>query len=51
MGFASLGVLTSIVRGSIGLQWEDKGIMAELLTVIQECIEKAIEVSDIYCLR
>jgi hypothetical protein len=49
MGFASLGVLASIVRASIGLRWEDEGVMAEILAVIDADIGQAIQVSDMYC--
>jgi hypothetical protein len=45
LGFASLGVLSSIVRATIGLRWEDEGDMADILAVIDADIGQAIQVS------
>ncbi|KAF9462856.1 hypothetical protein BDZ94DRAFT_1219232 [Collybia nuda] len=45
MGFASLGVLASIVRASIGLRWEDNGVIADILAVIDADIGQAIQSS------
>ena len=45
LGFASLGVLSSIVRATIGLRWEDVGDMADILAVIDADIGQAIQVS------
>ena len=44
MGFASLGLLSSIVRATIGLRWEDEGDMADFLAVIDSDITQAIQV-------
>lgn len=46
MGFASLGVLASIVRASIGLRWEEDGVIADILAVIDADIGQAIQVSN-----
>jgi len=45
MGFASLGLLASIVRATVGLRWEDEGDMADFLAVIDSDISQAIQVS------
>lgn len=45
MGFASLSVLASIVRASVGLRWEDDGDMADILAVIDADVGQAIQVS------
>ena len=45
LGFASLGLLSSIVRATIGLRWEDDGDMADILAVIDADIGQAIQVS------
>ncbi|PPQ74933.1 hypothetical protein CVT24_002967 [Panaeolus cyanescens] len=45
MGFASLHVLASIVRATIGLRWEEDGDMAEMLAVIDSDIGQAIQSS------
>jgi hypothetical protein len=44
MGFASLSLLASIVRATIGLRWEDEGDMADFLAVIDSDITQAIQV-------
>lgn len=44
MGFWSLGVLASIVRATIGLQWEEDGDMADVLAAIDADIGQAIQV-------
>lgn len=44
MGFSSLSLLASIVRATIGLQWEDEGDMADFLAVIDSDITQAIQV-------
>ena len=46
MGFASLALLVTIVRATIGLQWEDEGDMADFLAVIDSDITQAIQVSS-----
>ncbi|KAF8147886.1 hypothetical protein B0H34DRAFT_278029 [Crassisporium funariophilum] len=45
LGFASLGLLASIVRATIGLRWEDDGDMADILAVIDVDIGQAIQSS------
>ncbi|KAF8890947.1 hypothetical protein BD779DRAFT_1515382 [Infundibulicybe gibba] len=45
MGFASLGILASIVRGTIGLQWPEDGDMANTLAIIDADIGQAIQSS------
>ncbi|KAJ7733861.1 hypothetical protein DFH07DRAFT_780496 [Mycena maculata] len=43
MGFASLGLLASGVRSTIGLQWDCEGDVAEVLAVIDADIAQAIQ--------
>ncbi|KAH7909489.1 hypothetical protein BJ138DRAFT_1066952 [Hygrophoropsis aurantiaca] len=43
MGFASLGVLSSVVRATIGLRWEPEGPVADALAVIDADISQAIQ--------
>lgn len=43
LGFASLAVLSAIVRATIGLRWEDDGDMADILAVIDADIGQAIQ--------
>ncbi|KAI6118227.1 hypothetical protein F5141DRAFT_1212129 [Pisolithus sp. B1] len=43
MGFASLGLLASIVKATIGLRWEREGFMATTLAVIDTDISQAIQ--------
>ena len=45
LGFASLGLLSSIVRATIGLRWDDDGDMADILAVIDADIGQAIQAS------
>ncbi|TFK64863.1 hypothetical protein BDN72DRAFT_861066 [Pluteus cervinus] len=45
LGFASLGVLTTIVKASIGLRWEEEGDMADILAEIDADIGQAIQSS------
>ncbi|KAJ3516667.1 hypothetical protein NLJ89_g980 [Agrocybe chaxingu] len=45
MGFASLGLLASIVRATVGLRWEEDGDMADILAVIDADIGQAIQSS------
>jgi len=45
LGFASLGLLSSIVRATIGLRWEDDGDMADILAVNDADIGQAIQSS------
>jgi hypothetical protein len=45
MGFCSLAILTSIVRATLGLRWEEEGDMADILAVIDVDIGQAIQVS------
>lgn len=46
MGFASLGLLTSIVSATVGLRWEWDGSMAATLAVIDTDISQAIQVGS-----
>ncbi|KAG9311203.1 hypothetical protein JVU11DRAFT_8278 [Chiua virens] len=43
MGFAGLGVLSSVVKATVGLQWEQQGSMADILAVIDTDISQAIQ--------
>jgi hypothetical protein len=43
MGFASLGILASIVRATVGIRWDEGGDMAEVLTEIDADIGQAIQ--------
>ncbi|KIJ96711.1 hypothetical protein K443DRAFT_682114 [Laccaria amethystina LaAM-08-1] len=45
MGFSSLGLLSSVVRSTLGLRWEDDGDMADILSVIDIDIGQAIQSS------
>lgn len=47
MGFASLSLLASIIRGTIGLRWEDDSDMADFLAAIDSDITQAIQVSGL----
>jgi hypothetical protein len=44
MGFASLGILSSIVKATVGLRWEEDGAMADVLAVIDADISQAMQV-------
>ena len=44
LGFASLGILSQVVRATIGLRWEEDGDMADVLAVIDADIGQAIQV-------
>jgi hypothetical protein len=44
MGFASLGILASVVRATLGIQWEADGEMTDALAVIDADIGQAIQV-------
>lgn len=46
MGLASLGVLESVVRGTIGLRWEEMGEMSDVLALVDADISQAIQVDD-----
>ncbi|EIW74975.1 hypothetical protein CONPUDRAFT_112910 [Coniophora puteana RWD-64-598 SS2] len=43
MGFASLGVLYSVVSATVGLRWETDGDMADALAVVDADITQAIQ--------
>ncbi|KAG2111483.1 hypothetical protein DEU56DRAFT_749548 [Suillus clintonianus] len=43
MGFASLSILSSIVKATVGLRWEEDGGMADVLAVIDADISQAIQ--------
>jgi hypothetical protein len=45
MGFASLGVLESVVRATIGLRWEDVGELSDILALVDADISQAIQSS------
>lgn len=45
MGFASLGILASVIRATIGLRWDNDGDMADVLAVIDADVGQAIQVS------
>jgi hypothetical protein len=45
MGFASLGILASVVRATLGIRWEEDGEMTNALAVIDTDIGQAIQVS------
>ena len=44
LGFASLGIFTAIVWGTIGLRWDETGEMANILAAIDGDITQAIQV-------
>lgn len=44
MGFASLGILTEVVRATIGLRWDRDGDMVKVLSDIDTDISQAIQV-------
>lgn len=46
MGFASLGTLASVVRATIGIQWEEDSDMADALAVVDADISQAIQVRN-----
>lgn len=45
MGFASLGLLASIVRATLGLQWEEDDDMEDILAIVDADIGQAIQAS------
>lgn len=44
MGFASLAILSSIVKATVGLRWEEDGAMADVLAAIDTDISQAMQV-------
>jgi hypothetical protein len=46
MGFASLRILTAIVRVTFGVKWEAEGGTADALAVVDADISQAIQVSS-----
>ncbi|KAG8215544.1 hypothetical protein J3R82DRAFT_9205 [Butyriboletus roseoflavus] len=44
MGFASLSLLSSVVKTTAGLRWEQEGSMADILAVVDTDICQAIQV-------
>jgi hypothetical protein len=46
MGIASLGVLTSVVRATLGLRWGEDSEMAEVLAIVDVDLTQAIQVSS-----
>lgn len=51
MGFASLGVLESVVRATIGLRWEEGGELSDILALVDADISQAIQVSPFIKIR
>ena len=45
MGFTSLGLLASIVRATLGLQWEEDDDMEDVLAIVDADIGQAIQAS------
>ncbi|KAF8729990.1 hypothetical protein AX14_005861 [Amanita brunnescens Koide BX004] len=43
LGFASLGILTVIVQGTLGLRWDESGEMADVLDGVDGDITQAIQ--------
>ncbi|KAG2353277.1 hypothetical protein BDR07DRAFT_1615065 [Suillus spraguei] len=43
MGFASLGILSSIVKATVGLRWEEDDAMSEVLAIIDADISQAMQ--------
>ncbi|KIK02586.1 hypothetical protein K443DRAFT_677442 [Laccaria amethystina LaAM-08-1] len=43
MGFTSLGLLASIVRATLGLQWEEDDVMEDILAIVDADIGQAIQ--------
>ncbi|KAF8989350.1 hypothetical protein BDQ17DRAFT_1314368 [Cyathus striatus] len=43
MGFASLEILASVVRASVGLRWQDEGELINALAVVDADISQAIQ--------
>jgi hypothetical protein len=48
MGFSSLEILTAIVRATLGLQWDDEGVMMDILATIDGDITQAIQVNKLF---
>ena len=46
LGFSSLGLLTAVVRASVGLRWEVDDDMADLLAIIDADIGQCIQASN-----
>ena len=47
MGFASFGILASVVRATLGIRWEEDGEMADALAAIDADIGQAIQASTL----
>ncbi|KAF9219408.1 hypothetical protein BS17DRAFT_761024 [Gyrodon lividus] len=43
MGFTSIGLLSSVVKATVGLRWEEEGAMVDILAVIDADICQAIQ--------
>ncbi|KAK2463906.1 hypothetical protein APHAL10511_004078 [Amanita phalloides] len=43
LGFASLGIVTALVRATLDLRWDDMGEMANILAVVDGDITQAIQ--------
>jgi hypothetical protein len=46
MGIASLVVLASVVRATLGLRWDEEGEMADVLAIIDVDLTQVIQVSN-----
>jgi hypothetical protein len=51
LGFASLGILTVIVRATLGLRWDDTGEMVDVLDAIDGDITQAFQVTIAFRVR
>jgi hypothetical protein len=48
LGFSSLNLLTTVIRASIGLRWEEDDEIADLFAIVDADIGQAIQVSLCY---
>jgi hypothetical protein len=46
MGIASLVVLASVIRATLGLRWDEEGEMADALAIIDVDLTQAIQVGN-----
>ncbi|KAG9310764.1 hypothetical protein JVU11DRAFT_8612 [Chiua virens] len=46
MGFSGLSLLSSVVKTTVGLRWEQEGLMADILAVIDADVCQAIQVES-----
>jgi hypothetical protein len=47
MGFASLDLLATIVRATVGARWDEDGEFADILAMIDTDIAQAIQVCSV----